>query len=347
MRITIAILTLLQIISLISCASKNLEKDSRPHSKKEILVYSSDSASLFTYDPISRGSKQILELNKEIIPETFQLINDSLLTFTTLENMKMDSVVMERKYTDSNNVVQSYLSTTYYWIVTEEVHLISLSDGQHYIPQVNEYYVHEFQSQKFTTFGFPGILTFCVSDTVTDHDRYNDDSCERDIFKVGLYEKYEHLYSESKMINGVKLVTYNGNLVLMNNGHIAGVQYYKGTFSQKAGKIGYYTPDISENGLLCAYFYKSHLILNSSHIEEYSDNGVFICNRKTGKQKRIAGLKYITPKLSAEGDFLACGSKKEYYEYNYTESELITVFDILNNTHVCIGEGQYYEWANK
>ncbi|HBG69547.1 MAG: hypothetical protein A2W93_13535 [Bacteroidetes bacterium GWF2_43_63] len=349
MRITIAILILLQISSLIGCASKDFKEDSRPDSKKEILVYSSDSASIFTYDPENGESKQILALNKEIVPETFRLINDSLLTFTTLENMLLDSVLKERKYTDSNNVVQSYLSTTNYYVVTEKVHLISLSDGRHYIPQVNEYYVHEFQSQKFSTYGFPGILTFCVSDTITDHGRYyvNDDSCERYILTKEFFDNYEFMYSESKTINGVKLVTFRGNLILIHENRIAGIHHYDGTFSQKAGMIGYYTPDISGNGFLCAWYYKSHIILDIFHSKEYPDNGIFICNKRTGKQKRIAGLEYNSPKLSAEGDFIACGSKKEYYEYNYTESELITVFDLSDNTHVCIGEGHYYEWANK
>jgi len=331
-----------------SCDEKKFYKEQSSSFHNPILVYAKDSTGIFTYNPHTGENKQIQAVHNQIVPETFKLINDSLLTFTTLESMKMDSVELERQYTDSNNVVQSYLSTTFYWVVKEKVHLISLSDGRHYVPQVNEYYVHDFHSRKFTTYGFQGIMTLCVSDTLTDHGRYyiNDDSCERYVFELELYEKFMHLYSESKMINGVKLVTYDGNLILMNNGHVAGIHYYKGTFSQKAAMIGYYSPDISENGSFCTYFYKTHLSLNSSQIEEYPDNGVFICERKTGKKKRIAGLEYVIPKLSADGEFLACGSRKKHYTYDYTKSELITVFDLATDTHVCIGEGQYYEWAN-
>lgn len=337
MRITIAILALLQIICLIGCASKDLKKDSTPGSKKEILVYSSDSASLFTYDPISRGSKQILELNKEIIPETFQLINDSLLTFTTLENMKMDSVVMERKYTDSNNVVQSYLSTTNYWVVTEKVHLISLSDGQHYIPQVNEYYVHEFQSQKFTTYGFPGILTFCVSDTVKyidgyySEDNFGDKTCGNSKYHLGseFMEEYSYGFSESKTINGVKLITFRGNLILMNKGHVSGILNYNEPFSWKMETIGYFTPDISGNGKYITCLYLPY--------HQFRLGGIVVFDTNQNKKTKIADRKSGFPKLSFLGNYVAY----------LNSSRRISVFDLKTNTHVCIGEGQYYEWANK
>lgn len=335
--------------SFLSCNNTEFQKTPCKSFSTEILVYAKDSTGIFTYNPRNGENKRILSIQKEIVPETFSLINDSLLTFTTLESMKPDSVLSERISTDTNKVKHSYLSATYYWVVTEKVHLISLSDVRHYIPQINEYYVHGFQSQKFSTFGFPGIMTFCIPDTITEHGRYyiNDDSCERYFFEVRQFEKFDHLYSESKTINGVKLVTYRGNLILMDENRIAGIHHYKGEFSQKASEIGYYSPDISDNGRFCTYFYKSHLNLDKRFINAYSKDGIFILGGKTGKQTRIEGPEYITPKLSAKGHFLACGSKKEYYEYNYSISELITVFNLINNTHTCIGEGNYYEWTQK
>lgn len=314
-----------------NCSSKTipeaLENDNE-QLKKQILVYATDSVGVFSYDLTKNKITKLAEIRRQFLSESLKRLNDSIIVIGFRSKIKFDTVWEYTYYKDSFNNIKTAVAQIKF---TDTIFSINVRNYLHYVISTEVNLYRDWHLYKRTTFlNSAGKSIFQKNDTisVSSFSPYNDYVD----FNTDL-NKIIKGYSESKEINGTKIIAYCGNLYLSNGITLKLIRKFN-SWSPKQGRIGYICPDL---------FYDKKFTYQLFVEDNDSISGIYEANLNSNKSKKILGSGFYFPKYSTDGNYIVCFKNSTIYGAKNRITE-IYITDLKKNITRKISEGELCIW---
>jgi hypothetical protein len=306
---------------------------------KNVVLFTVDKDGVYEYNCSTKSEQKIYTTDEVFISSSLLSINDSIIIVghqseTTEEERPrlVNSKYFYRADGDSSFVTDTPPYTLYdkYKFTSETFYGINLSSKNSYKYKTIQYEHKDFDTLRIKTTSYnrnSDTIQFTESISncnKTSHTSKGVDFCDSN----GRY------FSESKLVNGRKIISRRGDLILIENNKEETILKFDGHFDSKFGS-GYYNPSISPDGQKVIYQYLTGFLKDGS--------AIFELDIKTKKVTKIIGSKYFNPKYSPDGKYILIGKSQRQGKLN-TWIKDIYILNLTTGKKQKIGTGDKDIW---